>query len=329
MFFVKFLLQNCCKCLNKDKKEVNVPVIDKHTGNDNETPYLVRHDVVNLQIQEKQQVYSKLFVNKIKSNLGSSKSQVEVNLVTKKEFENTELNQSNKKDFLTITIKSKSENQNTSTIVEVLNIHKNDNLGDIFYGVEGTQNKIHCNLKLNDEVVKDIPIFKTFYNIQTKKFYIQVLENSPNCIVQVKLNTEKNRWILNPLDKFIIGDLNFKFEPNDDEITIIRKESKAFPQQNIKTFKSSEGIITIGRAKNLKFTEESKAMSRINAHVIYNESLNKWELGDGTVDQKPSTNGCIVFTTNPIEITDKIEMKVGASDTIYFESNEQLKYLFF
>lgn len=175
--------------------------------------------------------------------------------------------------------------------------------------------RIDMCLKFSSNIPDNTAIFKTYYDSSKKRFMFKTLENNSSLIVQVKINPS-NKWIICKEDKFLIGDMILKFEPNEKELTITRLVTKRHPQRLTYSCKASDGIITIGRSKNCNFTLESNLMSRVHASIFYNENSQNWEFKDGEFS-RPSANGCFLFTSNSIEIVDKLEIKVN-EDTVYF-----------
>lgn len=155
-----------------------------------------------------------------------------------------------------------------------------------------------------------------YYDFTLKKFFFKTLENSPQVIIQIKINPTF-KWTINKEDKFLVGDMILKFDIKENkEMTIIRMVTKRHPQKITYNCVPSDGIITIGRSKNCNFCLESNLMSRIHASVLFNNNSGHWEFKDGELS-KPSANGCFVFTSNSVDINDKLEIKVN-EDTVVF-----------
>ena len=178
-----------------------------------------------------------------------------------------------------------------------------DNLIDIY---------LPFDFQLNNEIV----LFETEFDKQRKAFYFKVLDSDPNILIQIRIDPIRT-WKVDKQDKFLFGDMIFKLEPSDKSIVITRLVTKRYTDKIVKTFSENDGKITIGRYKNCSLPLDCSLMSRIHATVQFNSISDCWELKDGETN-KPSANGCFVFTTNKVEVSDKLEIKVNENTAILY-----------
>ena len=167
----------------------------------------------------------------------------------------------------------------------------------------------------NDEIpiIKlDVPyetkIFEILY--QNNKFYFRCLTNSPEVIIVIKVTMPK--WKISNNDKFLLGDMILKFEVDFENISITRLQTKRHPNKLNHIFNLSDltdDTITIGRGKTCNVFLESSILSRVHARVMYNKIQGIWEFSDGD-NEKPSSNGCFIFTDEKIEI-DRLEVRIN------------------
>ena len=193
--------------------------------------------------------------------------------------------------------------------------NENENEKEKEEGEELNSNKVDIGLKFSSNIPVNLPLFRISFNTAQKKCYYKPLINTAKIIIQIKINPG-SRWVINKNEKYLVGDMVIKLEPSGKEIVVTRLVTNRHREALSKVFKSTDGIITIGRNKNCNFPLESTLMSRVHASVYFNDLTNNWELKDGEMS-KPSANGCYVFTTNSVEIHDKLEVKVN-QDTVYF-----------
>ncbi len=111
----------------------------------------------------------------------------------------------------------------------------------------------------------------------------------------------------------------FKIEPseNNQQIGISRLLTKKYIEKISKTFSVSSGVITIGRYKNASFFIDSTLLSRIHSSLEFNKYNENWELRDGEVG-KASANGCFVFSSQIVEVSDKLEVKINEITVILY-----------
>lgn len=172
-------------------------------------------------------------------------------------------------------------------------------------------------LPLEFDLAQETPLFRISFDKSRKLFYFRVLDSDP-LLIQVRVDSIKP-WRINKNDKFLLGDMIFKFEPaeNNQMINITRLLTKKYTEKISKTFLASSGVVTLGRYKNATFFIESSLLSRIHASLEYNKVEECWELRDGETG-KASANGCFVFTSQPVEVSDKLEIKINEITVILY-----------
>ena len=175
-------------------------------------------------------------------------------------------------------------------------------------------------LPLNLPVDSEIPLFKIYFDTVKSLYYFKSIDSHPSVLIQVKLNPI-GKWEIKKNDRFLLGDMVFKIDPSNEELTVTRLVTKRYNEKITKTFylENDGDNISIGRGKNCSMSLNSGLLSRVHASVIYCENDEKWELRDGEIN-KPSSNGCYIFTSNQVAVYDGLEIKINEYTVLFYLS---------
>lgn len=174
-------------------------------------------------------------------------------------------------------------------------------------------------MPINLPVDTEIPLFKVNYDNAKSLYFFKSIDSHPSLLIQVKLNP-LSKFTINKNDRYLLGDMVFKFEQFNDnkQVVVTRQITKRYNEKISNSFSlEKEGsIITIGRGRSCNMSLNSGLLSRVHASLIYNPKDNLWEIKDGETN-KPSSNGCFIFTNSLIPICDGLEVKINEYSIVF------------
>lgn len=142
------------------------------------------------------------------------------------------------------------------------------------------------------------------------------LISNPDVLFQAKINQTKG-WPIVGEGKFLMGDMLFKLQvdSSNNKLSLSRMITKRYNDKINIMIETTDSPFTIGRHKSCNLPFDSVLLSRVHASLLFNSNSGFWTLQDGE-PERPSANGCFVFSDKQIEIEDTLEFKLNTNIVI-------------